>query len=606
MYDIHPEQVYITDWTLRDERAVARAQRLAAAFGHPEPPVLTAAELVAVAHERGWLTGAARTGAARQAPAPDIVLSAFTFDEAEVQARLREYPALRPWMLAGHGPATLRDGPEQLGIQGTVCQTALEIHCAYGCFHACDYCHIGSVFNIMTNLEAFAAHVRQLVRENPWCRLWKFDNYTDTITLEPEYGASEVMVNQFATEPDAFLMLYTKSANVDHLLDLDHRGRTLISWSLGSDTASRVSARRRALRAVRSDCRPANGTAGPVNGAPRAANGGPQTAGVPRPANGVPLAANGTVRPANGAMPAGAGAERPANGASRPSAAAAGTSVEDFFWADSEAKAGRARQSGGTAPRTVVVPAAVRTGPAPAGPAGRPGAPNGGPPGGGAYGSGAGDEPPRRGRLLPIIVLAFIAVALLIGLLIALGGGDDGSGGPSASPSVSATPSPSQTSPSFENALDEGSAVRPPDFTVKVPGTTSVDFDTYAEITMQQGLFDSGSTTISDWGKNVLKQVAAQIEANKAAGLIVLVVGHTDTVPFRDKVGPYTDNVSLGMARSIAVIEYMREQSGLPYKIFAAATADGSNPIDTNDTERGRARNRTVVIKLMQIVQSGS
>lgn len=240
MYDIHPEQVYITDWTLRDERAVARAQRLAAAFGHPEPPVLTAAELVAVAHERGWLTGAARTGAARQAPAPDIVLSAFTFDEAEVQERLREYPALRPWMLAGHGPATLRDGPEQLGIQGTVCQTALEIHCAYGCFHACDYCHIGSVFNIMTNLEAFAAHVRQLVRENPWCRLWKFDNYTDTITLEPEYGASEVMVNQFATEPDAFLMLYTKSANVDHLLDLDHRGRTLISWSLGSDTASRV------------------------------------------------------------------------------------------------------------------------------------------------------------------------------------------------------------------------------------------------------------------------------------------------------------------------------------------------------------------------------
>ena len=47
------------------------------------------------------------------------------------------------------------------------------------------------------------------------------------------------MVNWFATQPDKYLLLYTKSDNVDHLLKLDHRGHTIINWSLNCDTVSR-------------------------------------------------------------------------------------------------------------------------------------------------------------------------------------------------------------------------------------------------------------------------------------------------------------------------------------------------------------------------------
>ena len=240
MYRIDPERVYVTAWALQDERAQERLQRLATACGQPNPPVLSLAELADTVRDRGWLASGGRTGAAKGSGDPDILLNAFVFDEAEAARRMAEYPELREWLLAGQSPVGLRDSRQPLEAQGTICQTALELHCAYGCLHSCDYCHVGGLFNIMVNLEALAEHVARVVAENPWCRLYKFDNTTDTITLEPEYGASEIMVGLFARQRDAFLMLYTKSDNVDHLLRLDHRGQTLISWSLAADTASRL------------------------------------------------------------------------------------------------------------------------------------------------------------------------------------------------------------------------------------------------------------------------------------------------------------------------------------------------------------------------------
>ncbi|MCE5239636.1 hypothetical protein LLH23_14265 [bacterium] len=241
MYRVYPPHVYVTEWALRDERAQPRLRRLAAAFGQPDPPILTAAELAETCRERGWLDERRnRTGAVRTPADPDIVLNAFTLDDAELQDRLARYPDLRQWFLGGGGIIGTRDSRNHLRGMNGVCQTALELHCAYGCLHACDYCHVGSCLNIMTNLESMAERFQAAIAENRWCRLWKFDNTTDTIALEPEYGASETMVSLFAQQRDAFLLLYTKSNNVDHLLDLDHRGQTLVSWSLASDTPSRL------------------------------------------------------------------------------------------------------------------------------------------------------------------------------------------------------------------------------------------------------------------------------------------------------------------------------------------------------------------------------
>lgn len=241
MYTVNPPAVYVTEWAACDPRATDRLARLAAGLGCPNPPVVTAAELAELADTQGWRDEyALRTGETRRAGDPVIVLNAYETDAEALAKRLAQYPQLHPWMLAGQGLHTLRDSRWHRENEDGVCQTAVEIHCAYGCLHACQYCHIGSVFNIMTNLEALTDDLPRLWAENPWCRLWKFDNYTDTIVLEPEYGASELMVNTFARQTEHFVMLYTKSDNVDHLLDFDPKGQTLISWSLAGPRGSRL------------------------------------------------------------------------------------------------------------------------------------------------------------------------------------------------------------------------------------------------------------------------------------------------------------------------------------------------------------------------------
>lgn len=241
MYQVNPPVLYVTEWAAQDERASARLARLSAAMGHANPLVVSAADLARLAVEHGWAhQGRQRTGYLRHDEELTVVLNAFEADEAVLRERLAQYPSLAQWMLGGQAMHTLRDSRWPQGEEGGVCQTAVELHGAYGCVHACDYCHIGTVLNIMTNLEALVERLPELWAEHPWCRLWKFDNYTDTITLEPEYGASELMVEAFARQQEHFLLLYTKSDNVDHLLDFAPLGQTLISWSLAGPRASQI------------------------------------------------------------------------------------------------------------------------------------------------------------------------------------------------------------------------------------------------------------------------------------------------------------------------------------------------------------------------------
>jgi DNA repair photolyase len=241
LYSVNPPAVYVTEWAARDPRGAERIARLAAALGCPNPPVVSEAELAELATINGWYADyGSRTGETHRQGDPWFVLSGYETDAEALARRLDQYPTLRHSMLAGQGLNTLRDSRYHRKSEDGICQTAVELHCAYGCLHACQYCHIGSVFNVMTNLEALTDNLPRLWAENPWCRLWKLDNGTDTIVLEPEYGASELMVNYFAQQSEHYLLLYTKSDNVDHLLDFDPNGQTLISWSLAGPRGSEL------------------------------------------------------------------------------------------------------------------------------------------------------------------------------------------------------------------------------------------------------------------------------------------------------------------------------------------------------------------------------
>jgi hypothetical protein len=241
VYEVHPAAVYIHERALATPERRARVERmLAHVHCEREAEVVDDARLNGISEANEWPARSGwRTGQWNLAGDPILVFNAFTWDPPEKLAQRRKrHPALALRMLDGGAAWTLRQGRGYAESYGTVCQDAWELHSAFGCLHRCDYCHIGGFANIMVNLEESVERLPELLDANSWLQLYKYDNQTDTIAFEPEYGASELMVGLFAQRAREYLMLYTKSDNVDHLLGLDHRGHTIVSFTISSPTVA--------------------------------------------------------------------------------------------------------------------------------------------------------------------------------------------------------------------------------------------------------------------------------------------------------------------------------------------------------------------------------
>jgi len=239
MYTVDTPEVIILKHVRDDPRTSARLERMLKCIKADTVTEADYAGLAEIVEAREWPWWSKRTGQYRMTRDPSMIFNTFRWlSDEEFEQEGEKYPPLRMAGLLGKGAWWLRDN-SHARHSGCVCQEAYEIHCAFGCLHACDYCHIAPFFNIMLNLEDLAERIHEFGETIPWQNLYKFDNQTDTITLEPEYGASEVMASMFADWPGRFLMLYTKSDNVEHLLDLDHKGKTIVCWSVSCETASR-------------------------------------------------------------------------------------------------------------------------------------------------------------------------------------------------------------------------------------------------------------------------------------------------------------------------------------------------------------------------------
>jgi len=240
VYKIKPPEVIILDRVQKDPRTRERLGRLMEHIDCSNVVEVDYAGLAEIVQAGGWNRDGKRTGQHHTNEDPAIVFNVFRWNSQEQVAALGEkFPALGTHHLLGTGAWGFRDAKMLRERQDCVCQSAYEIHCAFGCLHNCQYCHVTPLFNIMLNLEELAEKVKELGESIPHQNLYKFDNATDQITLEPEYGASQIMVKMFSQWAGRYLLLYTKSDNVEHLLDLDHRGHTLICWSVVSETVCR-------------------------------------------------------------------------------------------------------------------------------------------------------------------------------------------------------------------------------------------------------------------------------------------------------------------------------------------------------------------------------
>lgn len=242
VYDCAPSRVCVHRRVFDDQRAVRRMERVLAALRQPPPMEwVEDGELNVMAGQLGWPEDVGlRTGEIDPPEQPILVFNCFTWPSEEERAAFgRRFPNLRGQYFDGSGAWTLRQGRATLAANYGVCQDGYELHMAWGCLHRCSYCNIGGFVHIMLNVEEYVERLADFLPRHPECCLWKFDNHTDMPAFEPEHGASAALVDLFAKQRDQFLLLYTKSDNVDFLLPLDHGGKTLVSWTLSCETVAR-------------------------------------------------------------------------------------------------------------------------------------------------------------------------------------------------------------------------------------------------------------------------------------------------------------------------------------------------------------------------------
>ncbi len=245
MMQLKASQLLIVEGVEDDAHMRARAERMRRFIDAAETRHVNDEQLNAVVEELD-LNHPSRHGMDMDDDAI-IIFNRFRFDDSPEQqaARQERYPALleaptRKFSGYGGFDWKVSGTPEWRERTGCVTQPMYQIHTIVGCPFRCAYCSLGFVYNIMMNVDEYVARLDGWIAELAGDQtLFQYDNHTDTVCFEPEYGGTELLVRYFADKPARWLELYVgKSDNVDFLLPLEHRGGTIACWSVSGRTQS--------------------------------------------------------------------------------------------------------------------------------------------------------------------------------------------------------------------------------------------------------------------------------------------------------------------------------------------------------------------------------
>ena len=106
-------------------------------------------------------------------------------------------------------------------------------------------------------------------------------------------------------------------------------------------------------------------------------------------------------------------------------------------------------------------------------------------------------------------------------------------------------------------------------------------------------LFSSGKAELLTTARTSLEKIAGILK-DKVGNHLVFVEGHTDNEPIR--VSGWRSNWELSTARATEVVHYFADERGVNPKQFAATGYGEFHPVESNDTEHGKQRNRRVEI----------
>ncbi|MEC8270687.1 MAG: flagellar motor protein MotB [Pseudomonadota bacterium] len=108
------------------------------------------------------------------------------------------------------------------------------------------------------------------------------------------------------------------------------------------------------------------------------------------------------------------------------------------------------------------------------------------------------------------------------------------------------------------------------------------------------GAFPSGSAELTEAARKIMEEIAG---VNEAGSGEITVSGHTDDVPLIFG-SQFRDNWDLAAARAASVVQALEDTGKVPAGRMQAISFGESQPVESNDTARGRATNRRIEIEI--------
>lgn len=120
------------------------------------------------------------------------------------------------------------------------CCSYQVLNIGMNCPMDCVYCILQAYLNnpwlsFFVNIDNLLEELQNAFSNEPQ-RFWRIGTgeFTDSMALDRLTGLSRILVEFMRDKPSAILELKTKAVVLDHLKDLEHGGRTILSWSLNS------------------------------------------------------------------------------------------------------------------------------------------------------------------------------------------------------------------------------------------------------------------------------------------------------------------------------------------------------------------------------------
>jgi len=115
-----------------------------------------------------------------------------------------------------------------------------------GCFYQCDWCYLKLTYRaafpfitIRAQYDKIKEQLSKRLRQTQEPVIFNSGELADSLSMEHLTRAGREFIPWFGNSDNGYLFMLTKSDHVDDILNLPHKNRTIVAWSMNPEMVSR-------------------------------------------------------------------------------------------------------------------------------------------------------------------------------------------------------------------------------------------------------------------------------------------------------------------------------------------------------------------------------